>query len=174
MADAREPVVHRLLHTIRVASPCPVSWESMSGDDRIRACDMCAKKVYDLSAMTADEAEAALGDPAVECVRFFQRADGRVMTSDCGDWPRRRRQRRIATLAGVSLAAGMAGGVAAAWMMKPAPGGTSTDPPCAAEGVAVELEQPAPVDDRDDDLDEPALEPERLEEIRGQYVLGFK
>src|SRR5262245_25506118 len=49
-----------LLSRVEVASPCPERWDGMAGDDRIRHCGRCEKSVYDLSAMSAAEAEALL------------------------------------------------------------------------------------------------------------------
>ena len=45
------------LHDMRVAAPCRASWEKMAGDERVRFCEECALNVYNLSAMTAQEAE---------------------------------------------------------------------------------------------------------------------
>src|SRR5690348_11198318 len=46
-----------LLDRIQIASPCEASWDAMNGDDRVRFCGLCEKNVYNLSAMTRDEAE---------------------------------------------------------------------------------------------------------------------
>jgi hypothetical protein len=93
----------RLLSLVRVASPCNVPWDEMSGDDRVRFCGSCEKNVYDLSAMTAVEAEDFLADHTEgdACVRFFQRADGTILTADCPVGVQRKRKRwtRIAKAA---------------------------------------------------------------------------
>lgn len=75
---------HDHLDDIRIASPCPADWSAMSGDERRRFCSQCKLHVYDLSAMTRREAEAlvATRDGRL-CVRFFRRADGKVLTQDC-------------------------------------------------------------------------------------------
>lgn len=49
-----------LLDRARIASPCPVRWEEMVGDERTRFCARCSKTVYNLSEMTRLEAEALL------------------------------------------------------------------------------------------------------------------
>ena len=52
----------------------------MDGDERRRFCFACSKEVYDLTAMTEDEAESFLAvhlDEGDECVRLFRRPDGR-------------------------------------------------------------------------------------------------
>ena len=96
---ARRPLP--LLDDVKVASPCSASWDDMVGDDRVRFCGKCAKNVYDLSSMTREDAEALLarkdGDPggAKLCIRFYRRADGTIMTTDCPVGVRRKRGRRV-------------------------------------------------------------------------------
>ncbi|HEV2946970.1 MAG TPA: hypothetical protein VGX70_06320, partial [Gemmataceae bacterium] len=69
---------------VTVASPCPASWEEMEGNDRVRSCDQCQLQVYNLSAMSQQEAEDLLGRSERRlCVRLYQRDDGTVMTADC-------------------------------------------------------------------------------------------
>lgn len=74
-----------VLEDIRVATPCPESWEAMRGDDRVRHCDRCDLDVFNLSGMTRDEAQALLDGRmgARTCVRLFKRHDGTVITRDC-------------------------------------------------------------------------------------------
>jgi hypothetical protein len=106
-----------LLDRVVIKTPCKQSWAAMAGDDRKRFCGQCQKHVYDLSAMTAAEAEALLagaGAGAAPCVKLYRRPDGTVLTSDCPDGARRRQRTRL-TVAGLAIAAaaGIAGGVAA-------------------------------------------------------------
>lgn len=103
-----------LLEQVKIASPCSAEWNEMIGvegtrGDRVRFCLSCEKNVYNLSAMSADEAEALLvstGDADL-CVRFYRRADGTVMTEDCPVGQKRQRRKMAAlSLAGAaSLAA---------------------------------------------------------------------
>src|SRR5690349_20461144 len=73
-----------MLEDVRVASPCPASWDEMLGDERVRFCTGCEKNVYNISMMSTEEAEDLITEKAGDlCVRFFQRADGTIMTSDC-------------------------------------------------------------------------------------------
>ncbi|NHZ92806.1 hypothetical protein F2P45_27920 [Massilia sp. CCM 8733] len=74
------------LHRITVASPCTASWDAMQGDARVRHCGDCDKKVFNLSAMPEAEAAMLVAEHSAGgmCVRFYRRADGSVMTSDCG------------------------------------------------------------------------------------------
>ena len=91
------------LDNIRVASPCPASWEDMAGDDRVRFCGECKLNVYNLSAMQRDEAEDLVRNREKRlCVRFYQRNDGTVLTRDCPVGLRaiaRRARARIAAVA---------------------------------------------------------------------------
>ena len=96
------------LDLVQVASPCHVSWNEMTGDDRQRFCRQCNLHVYDLSGMTRDEAESFVaGASGRTCVRLFRRADGTVLTRDCPVGLRAMRLRFIraaAALAGMILA----------------------------------------------------------------------
>jgi len=87
----------------------------MEGDDRVRFCCACSKNVYDLSAMSEDEAEAFLAlhlDDQDACVRLYRRPDGRILTSDCPRGAGTRHARRVAF--GVTTAVCAAGAIAAA------------------------------------------------------------
>lgn len=73
-----------LLGNIHVAKPCPAEWQSMVGDDKSRFCPSCRKNVYNLSAMTAAEAATMIREKEGKmCVRYYQRADGTLLTQDC-------------------------------------------------------------------------------------------
>ena len=73
-----------LLADVRVASPCHAAWDTMKGDERTRFCGLCRKNVYNLSEMTRQEAENLLREKEGRlCVRYYQRADGTVLTKNC-------------------------------------------------------------------------------------------
>ena len=94
-----------LLNDIRIASPCHEAWDRMTGDDRARHCGSCDKTVYNLSAMTADQAaELFLAREGRVCVRLYRRHDGTVLTADCpvGRAARLRRRVRNAALVAAS------------------------------------------------------------------------
>lgn len=100
------------LDDVQIARPCTERWDDMKGDERVRFCGRCEKNVFDLSEMTAAEAEALLAARGTSaCVRFYRRADGTVMTSDCSEGQRRRRRRNL--LLAAALAAGSAVGAGA-------------------------------------------------------------
>jgi hypothetical protein len=50
------------LDRIAVASPCPVAWDDMTGNDRVRFCSQCKLNVYNISAMTRSEAESFIAN----------------------------------------------------------------------------------------------------------------
>ncbi len=96
-----------MLDSVKVASPCPAKWAEMVGDDVTRHCLACEKNVYNLSEMTRDAAEAFLAARmgTEVCVRFYQRADGTIMTQDCAVGVTRKRRKKIAlAVAGVGAA----------------------------------------------------------------------
>lgn len=73
-----------VLGSLRVASPCGVSWDSMEGDERVRFCRLCSLNVYDFSGMTRAEVEALVSKTEGRlCGRLTRRADGTVLTKDC-------------------------------------------------------------------------------------------
>src|SRR5262245_50926142 len=95
----------KVLDRIRVASPCSVSWESMSGTERARFCRECKLHVYDFSELTRKEAiELVINTQGRVCGRLHRRADGTMITRDCPVGLRALR-RRATRVAGATLAA---------------------------------------------------------------------
>lgn len=112
--EARDRARLPVLDNIRVASPCPVEWKDMTGDDRIRACSACDKNVYNLSSMTRDEAEALIVERNGNlCVRYFQRKDGTIMLADCVIGAGRKTRRRVIAAGAATLLASAGIGLAA-------------------------------------------------------------
>jgi len=69
---------------LRIATPCPVSWEQMRGDDQVRFCDHCQLNVYNISELSKLEAQRLIASTEGRlCGRLFRRADGTVLTKDC-------------------------------------------------------------------------------------------
>jgi ankyrin repeat protein len=101
------------LSQIEVASPCPVRWEEMEGDEKVRFCQGCGLHVYNLSAMDVEEAaERITQDDDRLCVRFYRRSDGTILTQDCPvgvEIARRRRRKVVEGLAAAVVGAGAAG-----------------------------------------------------------------
>jgi TonB family protein len=72
------------LDGIKVAAPCKAEWKWMQGNDRVRFCGQCNLNVFNLSAMSTEEAEDLIrrADGTL-CVRFYKRNDGTIMTRNC-------------------------------------------------------------------------------------------
>ena len=72
------------LEKIKVAAPCKAEWRWMYGDERVRFCGQCDQNVYNLSAMTREQAEdLILKTEGRLCVRFYRRKDGTILTRNC-------------------------------------------------------------------------------------------
>ncbi|HEV8145733.1 MAG TPA: carboxypeptidase-like regulatory domain-containing protein [Bryobacteraceae bacterium] len=107
------------LDQVRIASPCRADWDAMQGDDRVRFCAECGKNVYNLSALTRPEAEALVTEKEGRmCVRFYQRADGSALTSDCPVGVRIKTV-RVSRRIGFAFS-GLLGFAAHAWAQSPA------------------------------------------------------
>jgi hypothetical protein len=106
LEDARARARLPVLDNVSVAAPCTASWDAMTGNERVRHCATCNKDVYNLSSMTRDEAEALLVETRGElCGRYYRRADGTILTSDCGVGVTRQRRRRLAVLGAAAAVA---------------------------------------------------------------------
>ncbi|HEX7289228.1 MAG TPA: carboxypeptidase-like regulatory domain-containing protein [Candidatus Angelobacter sp.] len=108
LTNRQSPIKPAALENVRVAAPCPASWEQMAGDDLVRFCAECKLNVYNLSDMTRREAEQLIATHEGRlCVRFYRRADGTIITQNC---PRGLRVviQRVSRVAGAALSAMMA------------------------------------------------------------------
>jgi hypothetical protein len=116
LADAKARAKLPVLPNIRVATPCTADWNQMTGDDRVRHCATCDKDVFNLSAMTRDDAEALILQKAGDlCARYYQRTDGTILLADCTVGVAQKRKRRVIAAGAAML---LAGGGAAAWWAK--------------------------------------------------------
>ncbi len=111
------------LSRIRVATPCSENWQDMSGDERSRFCDKCHLHVYNFEGMTSAEvSDLVQSRQGRICVRFYRRADGTILTSDCRDgavapsW-------KLTRIAGVAISAALSVGAGVA--QTPAPQGNA-------------------------------------------------
>jgi hypothetical protein len=167
------------LDNIRVAKPCPADWNGMFGNDRKRFCGECKLNVYNLSDMTRREAETFLIESEGRvCVRYFQRADGTVLTKDCpvGLAALKRRVSKAMT-AVFSMFAGIFGGIFAFGLLKEPsavaggitvnPVNVRTAPPANTMTGAVAIQgdvSPIEVEGKISNLDE----------LKGKFVVGQK
>ncbi len=73
-----------LLDNVSIASPCPVKFDQMPGDEKVRFCSLCHLNVYNISQMTRNEAEELLETNGENvCLRLYRRSDGTLITKDC-------------------------------------------------------------------------------------------
>lgn len=92
---------------LSIGTACPMSWESLRGDDRVRFCERCRLNVYNLADMAEDE----VGDLVERtegrlCGRLYVREEGFATVRECG-WARQRRwMRRVAMSAVVLILSG--------------------------------------------------------------------
>ena len=103
-----------MLQAPRVATPCVVPWDSMEGDAHVRFCGRCSKSVYNLSSMTQSEAAQLLERHAGACIRYYERPDETLLTSDCPVGRQTRRTRRVRALATAAVGTAALGVLAAA------------------------------------------------------------
>lgn len=100
------------LDNVRVAAPCPADWDSMYGSERVRFCGQCRLNVYNLSEMSTADAERLIGQTEGRlCIRYYQRRDGSIITTNCpvGLRALRRRLSRVATAVASSILSFFAG-----------------------------------------------------------------
>ena len=65
---------------LRIATPCPIGWEQMTGDNRVRFCDHCQLNVYNISELSRIEAEKLI---ASTDSRSEERRVGKECTMTC-------------------------------------------------------------------------------------------
>jgi hypothetical protein len=162
--EARHDALKKRLPMVanaRIASPCPETWDSMSGGDAVRQCTRCDKEVFDLSALTLAGAEALLTSRVGQrtCARLFVRPDGTMLFADCIVGKRGVRMRRAMIAGAGVLMAATAFAMAEATPPPPAPAHCRTHVHATAITTAPELVLPP--------------EPEHgFEEIDGEMVMG--
>jgi hypothetical protein len=109
------------LDQVRIAEPCPKTWDALVGDDHSRYCAHCDRHVHNLSALSADEAQRLICASAGRlCIAYIPNEAGRVTTLEYAK-PKRPRYgwRLVAALGGFgALASGL---VAAVYRPKPTP-----------------------------------------------------
>ncbi len=75
-----------LLNAAFIETPCPTTWDKMTGDDTVRFCNLCSLNVYNIAAMSDREAEAVLARGRAQgkmCALLYRRPDGTIMTDNC-------------------------------------------------------------------------------------------
>ena len=77
----------------------------MAGDERSRFCGECKTQVFNLSEMSREQGERLVIERNGDlCARYYQRADGTVLTADCAIGAHERHRHRVAVAAGIAVA----------------------------------------------------------------------
>ena len=93
---------------LRISSPCPVSWESMTGGNKVRYCGQCRLNVYNLAVMSPGEIDVVLKKSTGRlCGRLYVRDDQTATLQDCRSGTARKRLRRALTAFSVLLLAAL-------------------------------------------------------------------
>jgi len=81
---------------LKISSPCPMRWEDLTGDDRIRHCDRCRLNVYNLAVMDKEEIESLFRSATGRvCGRLYLRGDRTATRRDCSQSRADRIRRRL-------------------------------------------------------------------------------
>jgi hypothetical protein len=113
--DKRE--IKTLLRSVVVEKPCSVSWDTMTGDDKVRLCSQCNLNVHNISSMTDKKRQTER-----TCVFMYRKKDGAVVTENCpakirkgSNWIRSGVASALLILVfGVALSASASGGLVGA------------------------------------------------------------
>src|SRR5579884_2242110 len=97
-----------ILPILSIDSPCPMTWEEMTGDSRVRTCAQCDRTIQNLAEMTRAEIAQLLVESAGTrlCARLTHSSDGGVLTKD-SPASRPSRVRYISRVAGIALGAAL-------------------------------------------------------------------
>ncbi len=110
---------------LEIATPCPMQWADLVGNEQKRYCGECRLHVYNFAAMTRPEVEGVMSSAVGRvCARLFRRPDGTILTRDCGPVRERLRKRLRRIRVAAAALIGMVGTFAlAACGARAAPGG---------------------------------------------------
>ena len=93
------------VNKLRVASPCSVGWDTMTGDERVRHCHSCQLNIYNTAEMPTAEIQNLIENREGRlCIRMYRRSDGTVLTKDCPVGLRAIRK-RVSVFAGAAMSA---------------------------------------------------------------------
>jgi hypothetical protein len=122
------------LDVIDIARPCEMDWNQMRGDERVRFCSHCSLHVYNLSEMPPAEALRLVNEREGRlCIRLYRRADGTVVTRDCGI---KAAVKRLGRWASTGTAVALSALVAALGINRP--GQASATPKCDQPAAATD------------------------------------
>lgn len=89
---------------LRISSPCPLKWDSLKGDDRVRFCGQCGLNVYNLVDMPDADVEAlVLRTEGRLCGRLYLRGDRTATVRSCPGGAMRKRARALLAVGSLLL-----------------------------------------------------------------------
>jgi len=126
-ATLRRRAAEAVLPVIQPREPCTAPWEQMKGDDRVRRCSRCKNRVYDLSALPAEEARRLIAKHEGQLpTHVFARVDGTVTTGQCQQAQRRKRSPLLIGLSALAglllLGTALGSGLVMGYNLRPRPG----------------------------------------------------
>ncbi len=73
-----------LLNQVHIEKPCTADWDTMTTiqGGQVKHCAHCQKNVYNISAMTEQDAEKLLAEMPNLCVRYAQNDEGKILTEE--------------------------------------------------------------------------------------------
>jgi hypothetical protein len=122
---------------LRISSPCPLDWNDLVGDDRIRYCGKCRLNVYNLADMPRAEVEALVRSTEGRlCGRLYLRGDRTATAQNCRGYRARQLLRRWLTAAALLLLSGFT------WVSRSSEGPPRTNLPGWANNVLDVVDPP--------------------------------
>ncbi|MBK7750098.1 MAG: hypothetical protein IPP57_17445 [Candidatus Obscuribacter sp.] len=92
-----------LLGRFSITSPCPMSFNDMQGDDKVRFCSQCSKNVHNLSNMSKAEAAELVRKSDGKICAFIRRDErGKIITDNCPQFLRNARNRLFDKIASIA------------------------------------------------------------------------
>lgn len=71
---------------LKISAPCPMKWENLAGNERIRHCARCNLNVYNLAVMSQDEVARIVSTTEGRlCGRLYLRGDRTATLRDCAE-----------------------------------------------------------------------------------------
>ncbi len=79
-----KPLDEDSLYGLQLSFKCPMTWQSMDGDERVRFCEKCKQNVYNIAQLNRNEALDLISkNEGGLCIRIYRRRDGKIVTRDC-------------------------------------------------------------------------------------------
>ncbi len=113
------------------ASECPVKWDEMTGRSRVRYCERCSQRVYDLAGLGEDEAKGLVATQEGHSdLSYYRRNDGKFLVADCPLGSKRRARLKAIQIGAGAAVAGLIVLMALDLAQRPSPGpGVSAQQP---------------------------------------------